>query len=149
MIVLYNTGATMKNIAFFFFFLIISGCGIAPFASPVITGVIMWKEGEAQKYYNEQPKTIYRATKMALKDLKLTINSDKNYQNGHLLFAGDKDKFKIFVREVKPNITEVKIRVNFMGDKPFAELLYNSIDINSNTVEFNVDGKPVSKPSLK
>lgn len=109
----------------------------------------MWKEGEAQKYYNEQPKTIYRATKMALKDLNLTLNSDKVYQNGHLLMAGDQDKFKIFVREVKPNITEVKIRVNFMGDKPYAELLYKSIDVNSNTIEFNVEGKPVSKPSLK
>lgn len=139
----------MKNIAFFCFFLIIFGCGLAPFASPIITGVIMWKEGEAQKYYNEQPKVIYRATKMALKDLNLSLNSERSIQNGHFLIAGDADKFKIFVREVKPNITEVKIRVNFMGDKPYAELLYKSIDLNSNTVEFNIDGKPTSKPSLK
>jgi hypothetical protein len=109
----------------------------------------MWQEGEAQKYYNEQPKTIYRATKMALKDLNLKIKSDRVYQNGHLITAGETDKFKIFVREVRPNITEVKIRVNFMGDKPYAELIYKSIDVNSNTVEFNIDGKQTSKPSLK
>jgi hypothetical protein len=30
-----------------------------------------------------------------------------------------------------------------MGDKPYADLLYSTIDANTNTIYFNEEGKPV------
>lgn len=127
-----------------FLTLLISGCTVAPFiASPIVTGVVMWYEGEAHKYYNEEARTLYRATKIALKDLDHPITKDEpNRDGGYYIVAGDKDRFKIVIRQVKPHITEVKVRINFMGDKPYAELLYRQIDLNTNSIEFDDEGKP-------
>lgn len=122
----------------------LSGCAVAPFiVSPIVTGVVMWHNGEAHKYYNEEARTLYRATKIALKELNHPITKDQPDQDGgFLLVAGDKDRFKIVIRQVKPHITEVKVRINFMGDKPYAELLYSQIDLNTNSIEFNDEGIP-------
>lgn len=127
-----------------FLTLLISGCAVAPFiASPIVTGVVMWYEGEAHKYYNEEARTLYRATKIALKDLDYPITKDEpNKDGGYYIVAGDKDRFKIVIRQVKHHITEVKVRINFMGDKPYAELLYRQIDLNTNSIEFDDEGKP-------
>lgn len=126
------------------------GCAAAPFIiSPIVTGVIVWKEGEARKYYNEPINTIYRSTKKSLRDLDFNLLDEKIMENGNFyLEAGDKNKFKITIREVKPKITEIKIRVDFMGDKPYAELLYEQIDLNTNTIEFDSQGKPVKRKRL-
>lgn len=135
----------MKKIAAFILILsfIVSGCAVAPFVvSPIVTGVIMWKQGEAHKYYNEEVKTLYRATKSALKDLGHPIKSDEATSDGHYIVAGEKDKFKITIREAKPHIGEVSVRINFMGDKPYAELLYAQIDANTSTINYDDEGKP-------
>lgn len=127
------------------------GCAAAPFIiSPIVTGVIVWKEGEARKYYNEGLDSICRSTKSSLKEFDLAILEDKTLENGdYYIVAGDKNRFKITIREVKPKITEVKIRVGFMGDKPYAELLYDQIDLNSNSIEFDEQGKPVKRKARK
>ncbi len=124
------------------------GCAVAPFiVSPIVTGVIVWKDGEARKYYNEGLGSIYRATKSSLKELNLQISEDKTLQNGDFYLVADKENssFKITIRQVKPNITEVKIRVGFMGDKPYAEFLFDHIDLNVNSIEFDDLGKPVKR----
>lgn len=142
----------MKKILIFFclFFPFLPSCATAPLlVSPIITGIIMWKDGEARKYYNEEISTMYRATKISLKELDHPINSDEQNPEGHYIVAGENDKFKIVLRQVKPHITEVKIRVNFMGDKPYAELLYNQIDANTNTIEFDDQGNPTKLMNLK
>lgn len=127
-----------------FLTLLASGCSVAPFiASPIVTGVVMWYQGEAHKYYNEEARTLYRATKIALRELNHPITKDESTKDGGFyLIAGDKDRFKIVIRQVKPHITEVKVRINFMGDKPYAELLYSQIDLNTNSIEFNDEGLP-------
>ena len=133
-----------KNLAMFVFLcLFMSGCGVAPFiVSPIITGVIMWKQGEAHKYYNEEVKILYRATKASLKELDHPISVDKANSDGYYIVAGEKDKFKIKIRAVKPHIAEVAVRINIMGDKPYAELLYAQIDANTGTINYDDDGKP-------
>ena len=133
---------------FFTFFL---GCAVAPFiVSPIVTGVIVWKEGEARKYYNDNVNIIYRSVKNSLEDLELPIIEDKFLEkNKFYVVAGDKNKFKITIREVKPKITEVKVRVDFMGDKPYAELLYSQIDLNTNTIEYDHEGKPVRRKNFR
>lgn len=125
----------------------IGGCAAAPFiVSPIVTGVIMWKEGEARKYYNEEAHTMYRATKISLKDLDHPIIKDESdKKGGYSLTAGEGDKFHITIRQVKPHIAEVKVRINFMGDKPYAELLYRQIDSNTNTIDFDDQGRPTKR----
>lgn len=127
------------------------GCAVAPFiVSPIVTGVIVWKEGEARKYYNDNVNIIYRSVKNSLEDLELPIIEDKFLEkNKFYVVAGDKNKFKITIREVKPKITEVKVRVDFMGDKPYAELLYSQIDLNTNTIEYDHEGKPVKRKNFR
>lgn len=124
-----------------------TGCAAAPMIiSPIVTGVVMWKDGEARKYYNEEAHTVYRATKTSLKELDhLIINEEPYKEGGYYIVAGDSDKFKITIRQVKPHITEVKVRINFMGDKPYAELLYSQIDSNTNTIDFDDQGKPTKR----
>ena len=79
-----------KKSAWLIFLLIfMTGCGVAPFiVSPIITGVIMWKQGEAHKYYNEEIKVLYRATKAALKDLDHQISVDQPNGDGFYIVAG-------------------------------------------------------------
>lgn len=143
-------GAFMKINGFcsLIFMVFFSGCVAAPFLiAPIVTGVIMWQEGEATKYYHEKPAVLYRATKTSLKELELELvnyQSEKNTYNLNV-GQGEDDRFKITVSQVKPNISVIKIRVNFMGDKPFAELLYNQIDLNMNAIEFDDQGKPTKK----
>jgi hypothetical protein len=143
----------MKNLfsCFLFCFIFLSGCVAAPFLiAPIVTGVIMWQEGEAVKYYHEKSPVLYRATKASLQELELNIIEDKQEQNARKINVGqaNEDKFKITIAQVKPNISVIKIRVNFMGDKPFAELLYNQIDLNMNAIEFDDEGKPTKKRFL-
>lgn len=128
-----------------------SGCTVAPLLiSPIVTGVIMWKDGEAHKYYNEESHTLYRATKISLKELNHPIAKDEPSKDGsYSILAGEGDKFHIYIRQVKPHITEVRVRVNFMGDKPYAELLYRQIDSNTNTIDFDDQGKPTKRKLRK
>ena len=119
------------------------GCDVVPFVQgPIVTGIIMWKQGEAKKYYNEELDTIYRATKHALQDLNHIITKDEKNKEGYYVVAGDRDKFKIHIKAIKPKITEVRIRINIMGDKSYADLVYGAIDANTNTIYFNDQGKP-------
>ena len=85
----------MKKLVLFLSFFV-CGCSVAPFlVGPIITGVVMWKQGEAKKYYNEDLIIIYRATKNSLKELDHQIHSDEKTKDGYFLTAGEKNKFKI------------------------------------------------------
>lgn len=130
------------------------GCGVAvpPFMlmSPIVTGIVMWKDGEAHKYYNEEAHVLYRATKTALRELDHPITKDEqNKQGGYYIVAGDKDRFNITIRQIQPHIAEVGIRVNVMGDKPYAELVYRQIDVNTNSIDFDDQGRPTKHRKLR
>ena len=120
-----------------------SGCAFAPFlVSPIVTGVLMWKEGEAKKYYKEELKTIHRSVIHSLRELGHPVAEDKSSKQGFYIVAGEGRKFKIKLIKVKDNITEVRCRIDFMGDKPYAELLYAEIDSNTDVVEYDDGGRP-------
>ncbi len=108
----------------------------------------MWKEGEAHKYYNEEMPTMHRSVKSALKELNLPITKDEAVKDGFYIIAGDKDRFKIHIRTIRPHITKVSIRVNFMGDKDFAELVYRTTDSYVDTIEFD-NGRPIKGTTLQ
>ena len=136
----------MKKMILILSFLVFStGCiapFIAPLASPLVSGVIMWVDGEAHKYYGHDAETIHRCLKRACQELNYEISSDKPKNGGYSVIAGGKDRFNISIRHVEDGITELSIRVNFMGDKPYAELLYKKIDETLATIEFDPDGNP-------
>lgn len=139
----------MKKVSIILFFLIIFqiGCSLAPILetaiAPITTGVIAWNNSQACKYYDEEAPVIYRSLKSALKELDHKIKSDVMYKDGsYYIIAGGKDSFKIEIKKVQSNITEVKIRVNLLGDKPYAELIYKKIDSNLDVINFDVEGKP-------
>lgn len=135
-----------KLILFLFLFVLITGCSsINPFdniVSPIITGVLTWKDGEAQKYYNEETETMYHSVKSALRELNMEISKDEVTKNGYYIIAGTKEKFRIRVIKIQPHITKVGVRVNVLGDHPYAELFYKTVDDLTDTIEFD-HGKPV------
>lgn len=124
----------------FFILLILTfySCSVVPMViSPIVSGTIIWKNGEASKYYNEKEINLYNNLKISLKNLKIPIRKESKLKNGHYIVAGNNDKFKIWTLNVEHNITVVYIRINFLGDKPYAELIYKEIDSNYNVIEFN------------
>jgi len=125
-------------------FFTIGGCGPIDPVSPIVSGVVMWIEGEAHKYYSNDSATVYRAVKRACAELNYEISRDDPPEEGdYYLLAGSKDRFKINIREVEQDITKLSVRVNFMGDKPYAELLYKKVDAELSTIEFDSNGNPV------
>lgn len=112
------------------------GCPYLAPIGPIVQLGVMWVEGEAHKYYNTDQLTIYGATKTALAELDLAITEE--YTEGDTIYvkAGDKDRFKIKIHAVRENTTKLSIRVDFMGDKPYAEMLYRHVDAQKDVVQF-------------
>lgn len=133
----------MKKIVLFLA-LFFTGCQITPFIAPVITGIVIWKDGEATKYYTETIDVTYRHTKSALRDLTIPIKADKSSGKSYQITAGDRNKFRILIQEISPSITKVSIRINFLGDKSYADLVYKAIDTYTDTIEFD-NGHPAKK----
>lgn len=136
----------MKKLAyiwlFVLFFPVVVGCEVVPFVQPIVDGYILWKEGEASKYYNNDTDVLYRAVKHSLNDMHIAITRDRHASDGdYRIIAGDEDRFQINIRKASPVISEVKIRINFMGDKTYAEMIYTKIDTHLDRIEFK-DGKP-------
>jgi hypothetical protein len=135
-----------KIILFIVLFLFLGGCGpISPFfiVSPIIQGVITWQEGEARKYYGYNSTIISRAVKRAAESMDMEITQEDPPEEGNYYFvAGNNDRFKISVQKIEDNITLLSIRVNFMGDKPYAELFYKKVDEQLGIIEFDEDGQP-------
>ncbi len=126
-----------------FFTPFMAGCEAVPFISPIVTGVIMWQEGEAHKYYPYNADVVYRATKRALDEMGMAITKDEPKKSGgHYLIAGKEDPFKINVDNIKDDISLLSVRVNFMGDKDYAELFYSKVDNQLSTIRFDENGKP-------
>lgn len=132
-------------IIFIFAFTLTAGCGPEIFIAPIVSGVIAWSEGEAHKYYTYDSDTIYRVAKSTLSEMGLEISKDDVLENNHYyIIAGENDKFKITITPYEPEISKLSIRVNFMGDKPYAELFYKKLDENISTINFK-NGIPVRK----
>lgn len=136
----------MKKILIIFLFAItLAGCGPEIFIAPIVSGVIAWSEGEAHVYYNYNSKTIYRVTKSTLSEMGIEIIKDETSENeNYYIIAGKNDKFKITIQPYEKEISKLSIRVNLMGDKPYAELLYKKLEENIATINFR-DGNPVRK----
>lgn len=136
----------MKIIFFFAFFSIfLSGCQFIPLFSPIVTGIIIWKDGQANKYYEMDTLVMQRCVKNSLNDLEIRITKIQTTKNGYYIQAESNDKFYIKIEGVKKNITNVAIRINTFGNKSYTELLYHKIDDNVSVVYYNQNGMPVKQ----
>ena len=114
------------------------------FVSPIVSGVLAWKNGEATKYYESDTQTLYYACKRVCEDLNYKITKDTILKHKkHYLVAGENDRFKITISPAQKNISSVKIRINIMGDKPYAELFYKNLDDEVKIINFNREGNRV------
>lgn len=136
----------MKNTLILAFCLtFFAGCGAEILIAPIVSGIVMWSEGEATKYYDTDSKTLYHASKRVCKELEYTITRDDKPKNGkYYLIAGENNRFKITIAEAQKDISSVKIRIDFMGDKPYAELFYKHLDEEISVINFDPEGNPTN-----
>ena len=135
----------MKKLFFLLIFALLPGCvGPELILGPIINGIIVWKEGEAHKYYGYDSDVVYRAAKRALNEMNFPIERDDPPKDNHFYLIGGKNNtLKITVLNVDPNVSKLSVRINFMGNKPYAELFYKKVDEQLNIIKFQ-DGKPVA-----
>lgn len=134
----------MKKILFLLviFSAFLMGCdAVTPFVSPIVSGVVIWSEGKAIKYYESSPKVTYLAVRRVCTELGYKIIKDEVKKDIYYIVAGNNDRFKIYITPVEQNIVSVGIRVNFLGDKPYAEMFYSKLDTELEIIYFD-QGKP-------
>jgi hypothetical protein len=112
------------------------GCSKINPVTPIMTLGILWYQGEAQKYYATEQLALVEATKNVLNEFKLPIKSEVVEDNLVIIKAGDDDKFKIKIADVRENVSKLSIRVNTFGDKPYAELIFRHVDSQPNVQQF-------------
>jgi hypothetical protein len=72
---------------------------------------------------------VYSAIKLTvLNDLQHEIITEQRINGYEMLTKSKNHKFLIRVEQTDPMVSVCKIRVDFMGDKPYAELLYRTMD---------------------
>lgn len=116
--------------------LLFTGCQMFNPIAPIVQLGIRWYDGEAQKYYNTDQVTLYNATKAALAELNLPIAEESHEDNIYYLKVDAGDRFKIKVVGVREEIAKLSIRVNTMGDKEYAELIYRHVDSQTAVKQF-------------
>jgi hypothetical protein len=113
-----------------------TGVVVAPYvaapATPAIQGVVMWKNGEAHKYYDFDKAVIHKSCLNTLQKMGMQVTSESKT----LIKAGKKDQFKILLEEPQKNITRVTVRVNFWGDKEYCTLFFQHLDDQLSVVQF-------------
>jgi len=72
-------------------------------------------------------------------DVSKHIKEKKTYIIITDVVAKNDNKFKLKVQSVD-NQTCVKLRINFMGDKPYAEMFFKELDGEIFTVRYDKDG---------
>ncbi len=116
--------------------LILPACQAFNPIGPIISLGVRWMDGVAEKYYDCPQSNLYIATKASILELGLPIVEEWQDGNTKYMKAGDDDRFKISVTAVRERISKVSIRVNLMGDKPYAELVFRHIDKKPEVTEF-------------
>ena len=108
-----------------------------PLVSVGVQAYVMWKDGEATAYYACDSNTAYSAVKRVLSDSHYTIERDKPDAKGsYVIIAKSHNKFKITIQKTEDYVTAIKIRIDIMGDKPYAEMIYKKLENQLNVIDF-------------
>ena len=137
----------MKKLALIFammlFCIMNIGCGPELLIGPAVNFFLVWKNGEAIKYYRYDSGTVYRAAKRSALEMGLPIiTDDDEADNNYYFTAGENNRFKIKVIPVESNVCKLNVRINFMGDKDYAEAFYDRVDQELSVIQFGPNGKP-------
>jgi hypothetical protein len=123
--------------ALLLFAALLSGCAALPFVSflPIMgsayEGYVIWKSGEATKYYVFDLDTTYRAVMQASVQLKLEATLIKSTsKEGYSLETKGNVPMHIDILPLKKSVTTVVIRIPTFGDKHYVELFYSLVDDN-------------------
>lgn len=140
----------MKKLTIFLSFVLllnIIGCGPELLIGPAINFYLAWKDGEAHKHYNYDAGIVYRAAKRSMLELGIPIDQDDGKNSLNYYFtAGGNNRFKVKITHVEPTISKLSVRIDFMGDKSYAELFYKKVDRELSVIKYGPDGRPVSYP---
>jgi len=117
---------------------LMSGCMALPFLPflPIMgsayEGYVVWKRGEATKYYAFDLETTYRAVKQASDHLKLEVMSiTPAPKEGYSFETKGEVPMHIDILPLeKKNVTSVVIKIPTFGDKHYVELFYRLVDDN-------------------
>ncbi len=121
-----------------------------------------WKEGEGVTYYPYSTAVVHRAAILALKDMEMKISSDTGDTfNAQLpgtthfrllntvratkssqIIAGNRNRFKITVEAIEKNATRLKLRIDFMGDRPYGDMFFQKVHEYLNVITLDMKGKP-------
>ncbi len=109
----------------------IGGPQVVPIMGATYQGYVVWKGRESSKYYIYDSNTVCQAVKQSCEQLKLeTVIQNPVSENGCSLETKGNYPMEINVSHVEKNLTKVVITIALFGDKPYAELLYRTIDDN-------------------
>jgi hypothetical protein len=100
-----------------------------PVVGATYQGYVVWKRGEATKYYAFDPETTYRAVMKAAAQLKLGTTVTKSLpKEGYALETGGTVPMRIEIKPVEQGVTSVIINIATFGDKNYVELFYRLVD---------------------
>jgi hypothetical protein len=115
----------------------LSGCIAFPFLPliPVMgsayEGYVVWKSGEATKYYAFDLDTTYRAVVQASVHMKLEETLLKSSpEEGYSLETKGTVPMHIEISPLEKGVTAVVIKISIFGDKHYVELFYSLVDDN-------------------
>ena len=94
-------------------------------------GYVVWKSGEATKYYAFDLDTTYQAVMRASDQLKLEATVIKSApKEGYSLETKGNVPMHIDILPPEQSVTTVVIRIPTFGDKHYVELFYRLVDDN-------------------
>lgn len=116
----------------------VTGCQYLSPIGPIISIGVMWLSGEGQKYYNAEQTVILEAVKKVAADMDFVVADVETKDNTIYVKIDDKagldrkyngnNRFNIRITRIQHNVTKLAIRLNFWGDKPYAELFFDKVD---------------------
>ena len=116
---------------------LLSGCAafpclsFLPLTGSAYEGYVVWKSGEATKYYAFDLDTTYRAVMRASDQLKLEATVIKSApKEGYSLETKGNVPMHIDILPLEKSVTTVVISIPTFGDKHYVELFYRLVDDN-------------------
>ena len=125
------------------FVAILPGCSLVGILSPVVTGIVVWKEGRAHKYYDLEIDVLRRAVLNTMKEMGSTIVYDKKVSGGWDICSKGGDTFYFSVRKSRSGLCDLSLRVNTFGNRSLSESVIKRIDDNVGLVNYDDLGRPV------
>jgi len=132
----------MKILQIFLFFLLLCGCSFKPFVNSPVIGLTTWKKNEAIKYYNESLDELCKSVKIAIKDMNMVVEDEVKEEDSCKITALNGNKrFFIIIQSEKSYIMGVKIKMDPPVDESYTKAIFEQIDLNLNSIEYDRQGR--------